>query len=672
MKINSFKIRLIFLTAIVFLISLTVIVAYNAKSRLDEETKIAVENSSLIAENLTRDIKFKVDYAFDVLRVLNDNLLVSKDKLDRHTVNEMLKKIVNNNSDFFGAATLWEPNALDGKDSEYANTIGHDKTGRFIPYWTRKSANELRIEAQVGYEEEGVGDYYQIPKKAKIECIMDPYYYKVAGNDVLMISLVSPLMLNSEFQGITGIDFEVTFMQQQVMALKPKIFNGSSQIEIFSNLGKIVASTVSPDSIGQSILDLEFDYADEMLRKIQRGKSETKIIGDNLVILKSFVFGRTNTPWQVRVSVPYAEITKAARIAVRNSIIAGIFLLLTGLLIMYFLMNRLTMPLNLLVEQAIKISEGDLSGSIKIKRNDEIGLLAHSFNTMIEKLKEIITVVIESTNNLTNGTNQIAMSSQQIAQGANEQAASAEEVSASIEEMAATIQQNSENAIETERISQEGAIGIMAVAEASKKSVDAIRQIAEKITIVNDIAEKTDILAINAAIEAARAGEHGKGFAVVAAEVRKLAEVSQNAAKEINELSKLNLKLTEDAGSLMGEIIPNIQKTAQLVKEIAAASAEQSSGSEQISKAIEQLSTVTQQNSAASEEMSSSSEELASQAEMLKEAIMFFKIEQSYTVPSTKVNQIDMVINQKGKSKKSNVTINLDSKDNKNDEFENF
>jgi len=672
MKTNSFKTRIIFSTTIVFLLSLAIIVGYNAKSRLDEVTEIAVKNSALIAQNLNNDVKVKIDYTFDVLRVLSDNLSISKNKLDRSTVNEMLTSLLVKNPNFFGICTLWEPNAFDGNDKEFVKATGHDITGRFIPYWTRKNEEELRLDALTSYEIEGDGDYYQKPKKTKKECIIDPFYYKVGEKNVLMISLVSPIIIDSEFKGICGIDYELSFMQKETALLQSKIYNSKSQIEIFSNKGMIVASTISPDSIGKSIFDLEFDNADEMLKKIQRGKSETKIIGDNLVITKSFSFGKTDTPWQVRITVPYSEIVKEGKKAIWNSIIAGTLLLIVGLIIIYIMVSRLTKPLNMLVDQTNKIAQGDLSGTIKIVRKDEIGVLATSFNTMVEKLTEIIGVIIESTNNLTAGTNQIAMSSQQIAQGANEQAASAEEVSASIEEMSATIQQNSENANETERISQEGAKGILEIAEASKNSVEAIRNIAEKITIVNEIAEKTDILAINAAIEAARAGEHGKGFAVVAAEVRKLAEISQNAAKEINNLSKLNLKLTEDAGVLMGRIIPNIQKTAQLVKEIAAASAEQSSGSEQISKAIDQLSTVTQQNSSASEEMSSSSEELASQASVLKDAIMFFKIEKSSFVEAKQTIDVPISNNQNYKTKKSSITLDLSEKDEKDSEFESF
>jgi methyl-accepting chemotaxis protein len=278
-----------------------------------------------------------------------------------------------------------------------------------------------------------------------------------------------------------------------------------------------------------------------------------------------------------------------------------------------------------IIDRSQQISKGDLT--IKLKPRSEKDELLIALSEMIIRLNEIVAQITEATENVASGSTQLSSTASQIAQGANEQAASTEEVSSSIEEMTSTIQQNSENATQTEKIAKDSAQGILNVNLATEKSIIAIKEIAIKIQIINTIAEKTDILAINAAIEAARAGEHGKGFAVVAAEVRKLAEVSQKAAKEINELSRTSLNVTEEAGKLMALIIPNIQKTSQLVQEITAASSEQSSGATQISKAIEQLSQVTQQNSAAAEEMNSGSEELAGQAELLKEVISFFTIE---------------------------------------------
>lgn len=283
---------------------------------------------------------------------------------------------------------------------------------------------------------------------------------------------------------------------------------------------------------------------------------------------------------------------------------------------------NLIKALQLITEKAQMISNGDLTVTI-LKRSEKDELMG-ALSDMVFRLNEIVVQIMESAQNVSTGSTQLSSTATEIAHGANEQASSAEEVSSSIEEMYSTIQQNTDNAVQTEKIATSTSQNMTNVSSSSIKSLEATRMIAEKIQIINAIAEKTDILAINAAIEAARAGEHGKGFAVVAAEVRKLAETSQKAAVEINTLSASSLKITENAGELMLKIIPDIQKTATLVQEIAAASSEQSSGAAQISKAIEQLSQVTQQNSASAEEMSSTSEELASQAESLQEIISFF------------------------------------------------
>jgi len=275
-----------------------------------------------------------------------------------------------------------------------------------------------------------------------------------------------------------------------------------------------------------------------------------------------------------------------------------------------------------ITEKAKLVSNGDLT--VKLEKRSDKDELMISLDNMVTKLSEIALQIIESADNVAAGSEQLTGAAVQIAQGASEQASSAEEVSASIEEMTATIHQNSDNAIQTEKIALAASQGIMDVTKAAQSSLEAIQLIANKISIINAIAEKTDILAINAAIEAARAGEHGKGFAVVAAEVRKLAETSQKAAVEINELSATSLSLTMHGGELMGKLIPDIQKTATLIQEVSAASNEQASGAEQIAKAIEQLSSVTQENSASAEEMSSTSEELSSQAQTLQEIVSFF------------------------------------------------
>lgn len=287
-------------------------------------------------------------------------------------------------------------------------------------------------------------------------------------------------------------------------------------------------------------------------------------------------------------------------------------------------------PMLNIINSIDKLSEGDLSQKVDselLERNDEIGQLARSTVKLTEKLTEVAGMISSSANQLAAAGEQLNTSSQELSMGANQQASSVEEVSSSMEQMTSNIEQNSDNAQQTNIIATESHKKMCKVEETSQRSIVAVRDIAEKISIISEIASQTNLLALNAAVEAARAGEAGRGFAVVAAEVRKLAERSRVAAQQINELSKSSLQTTEEAGVLLKEILPEINKTAQLVEEITSASIEQKHGSIQINSAIQQLNTVTQQNAAASEELSSSAEELNAQAEMLLESISFFKFE---------------------------------------------
>ncbi|MBN1648307.1 MAG: hypothetical protein JW874_09755 [Spirochaetales bacterium] len=273
------------------------------------------------------------------------------------------------------------------------------------------------------------------------------------------------------------------------------------------------------------------------------------------------------------------------------------------------------------------MSEGkfeSLANAAYLKKNNEIGILVQSLNTTVDKLGDIVVNIYNVIDGLAAGSTQLNNTAGDLSEGANEQAASIEEVSSSLEEMNATVQHNMENTELTEKTAQKAAADADESGKLVEKSIKAINDIAGKILFIEEIARQTNLLALNAAIEAARAGENGKGFAVVASEVRKLAERSQGAAGEINQLSEETTELANRAGETIRTLIPDIRKTAELIQEVNASSREQAHGLEQINKAVSQLDQVIQRNAAVAEHSASLAEELSGQAENLSGTMNWF------------------------------------------------
>jgi methyl-accepting chemotaxis protein len=383
-------------------------------------------------------------------------------------------------------------------------------------------------------------------------------------------------------------------------------------------------------------------------------------------------------------------VENAKKSTTASLIIFSFFAIAIGILISFFITNYLTTMIGRGVKLAEVYASGELTYKVSkkdLEAKDEMGALARGMVAMGNKIEEVVTNINNGAHNVFSASQEISTTTIQLSEWASEQAASVEEVSSSMEQMVSNIQQNADNAMEAEKIAMISSQKMQEVASAAQNSLTAVRAITGKIDIINDIAFQTNILALNAAVEAARAGEHGRGFAVVAAEVRKLAERSKIASNEIVELSKASLLATETAGKLMEQVVPEIEKTVRLVKEIAAASHEQNVGSDQINSAVQQLNNASQQNASSSEELATNAEELASQADELREIISFFSTTKNLInkADHAKVNRkSDFNIKQKSshtmhnqakrppvKSLDTGFKLHLDS-DNSENQYEKF
>lgn len=330
-----------------------------------------------------------------------------------------------------------------------------------------------------------------------------------------------------------------------------------------------------------------------------------------------------------------AAVTSAGRIIVIVALIGAALLAISS-----FILGRgISRGLSIAAAAADRMSAGDITTTVEITSKDEIGTLQASMSSMIDSLSRVISEVRSGSAALSSASAQVSASAQALAQGTSEQAASVEETTSSLQEMSASIEQNAANTRSMEQMAMKGASDAEESGRAVRDTVEAMNSIAQKISIIEEIAYQTNLLALNAAIEAARAGEHGRGFAVVATEVRKLAERSQTAAKEIGSLAGSSVKVAERSGQLLTELVPSIRKTADLVQEVAAASREQSAGVTQINQALNQVDQVTQRNASSAEELSSTAEEMSSQAEALRELMAFFKLNEAIDVPAPRAQR---------------------------------
>jgi methyl-accepting chemotaxis protein len=638
---------------LILAITIAVVVLITSWYSASVQRKASIHNSqseiTFAVEKYVASIKENMEKAMVASRTMASMLeSYKKDEnvqLDRSGVDIILQEMLLDNPIFFGVYTIWEPNAFDNRDSIFVNTIGTDASGRYIPYWSKDEDNKVYVEANE-YDTEKA-NFYLIPKRTRKEHVDEPMSYNLASQErtVILTGLVAPILLNDRFLGIAGVDLDVTYFQDLALELDSSLSYEGLEVSIFSHKGIVVGSTMLADSlIGLSLDSLEAHFvllaSDQtetsqdtqnkfgldIKKLLAEGQKDITYLNGNLNVFVPVNFENSNLPWGIYVHVPERTIISSANSAMYVQIIIGFVLLILAIGISYLIFKRSFSPLVELSQKLVNISKGDLSTHISITTKDEIGTAGNAMNEMVTRLHGVVDKIAKASDAMVTATQEMDISSQRMSEASMEQASSAEEISASMEEMVSNIEQNSSNAKSTMKLSDASSDGILSSNESVMETISMMEQITNKNSIIGEIARQTNLLALNAAVEAARAGEQGKGFAVVASEIRRLAERSQDAAAEIDEVSIKGVEVAGISGGKLDEIVPHIQSVAKLLNEIVTASTEQKTGADQVNNAIQELNTVVQQNASISEQMAANTQEINTQAAELKSTVSYFKL----------------------------------------------
>jgi methyl-accepting chemotaxis protein len=594
------------------------------KNAIAEAKHLADSETEKYAEKIKLEFEQALEATNTLSEVFKEN--IKMDSAERVQINKkILFNILKKHKDYLSLWLVYELKAL---NPDYNLKYGRERNVALIT----DKIEFLQQLADVTNETPDLSLYYTVRNTNK-QTVSDPYYdvRTEALKGILMVSPVTPLIIEGKFSGVIGIDFSLDKVQQMVQNIKPV---KNSIAYLIAPNGKYVSHTNS-EMFNKSMLSENKEYENDFLTAWEKINKNTpaqfeikrKESGEEIYVSFSPIsLGEDGKVWAMVTETPLKELTAESDHLFLVTIIVGIIGLVILFTILYFVLNTITNKLLKVLDFSKKISSGDLGSQINIDGKDEIGQLAASMNKMTAKLRDIVSGIIQSSDQINYTSKDITNYSGELSDGSSDQASSAEEVMASVEEMSANIHSNTENAKTTEKIAAEAAVGIKNGSKSANKTIQSIDEIAEKISIIGEISRQTNILALNAAIEAARAGQFGKGFTVVANEVKKLAERAQEAAAEINAISEKGVEISKTAEKELADLVPDVEKTAMLVREITSASAEQSSGTDQIQNSIQLLNNVAQKNALLADELNTKAKQLSNEANRLKDNINYFTI----------------------------------------------
>lgn len=653
-----------FVLAAAFAISVSTcaIVAWKMREGLAQEAHLTAET---LAEGISTRVEREFETVFASARAMADLAESQKgrgQRGERTAFDSFLLRSVEHHPGWLGAYTVWEPNAFDGRDAEFRGAACHDATGRYLPYWVR-AEGKIICEANRDYDKPGVGDYYLVPSASGKAALIDPYAYTVAGKELQIVSFVVPVMVDGKFQGITGVDYLLSDLNEQLGKVRPY---GKGNVEVIAAGGTYAVSS-DPARLGKPSQQALPEAA---LKALANGGSHRWEDADGwLHTAKSIQSPSMQKPWTLVVSFPMAAALKGATgVVLMVAVVFVIGLLLLGAIV-FIGMTKLLSPIARLRDKMSELAsgEGDLTSQLDVRGEDEIGEIAASFNRFLGTLRGLVAQVKAQSGEVSQASRRLGHSAQQVSAASQDQAEASASAAGAVSEVVSSIHRVAEDAGEASTSAQIAERSAHEAAELMLKSAEGIERVHRTITslseslrslderstrigdvirLIKDVADQTNLLALNAAIEAARAGEQGRGFAVVADEVRKLAERTTAATGEIGGIILSIQKETEQTVSVMGQVIAEVTEGEARSKEgargaesirsvlndvlsrmerIAANTSQQAAAGSDILAQVERIGSSVRQNESEVRETASAVSLLGTQAEELARTVGRFR-----------------------------------------------